>query len=91
MNTNGIFSSKTNKWETPQWLFDRLNQIFCFELDACADESNHKCERYFSESEDGLKQSWGGAEHFAIHLTEGKSPNGFKRPAKQFWMISPVL
>lgn len=62
MNVNGIFSSATDKWETPQDLFDRLNQIFCFNLDACADETNHKCDRYFTEAQDGLSQSWGGVQ-----------------------------
>lgn len=62
MNTTGIFSSATDKWETPQDLFDRLNQIFCFNLDACADETNHKCDRYFTEAQDGLSQSWGGVQ-----------------------------
>jgi len=60
MNNDLFFSSKSDKWETPQWLFDRLNRIFCFELDACADEANHKCDRYFSESDNGLEKSWGG-------------------------------
>lgn len=62
MNVTGIFSSATDKWETPQDLFDRLNQIFCFNLDACADETNHKCDRYFTEAQDGLSQSWGGVQ-----------------------------
>lgn len=62
MNVTGIFSSATDKWETPQDLYDRLNEIFCFNLDAAADETNHKCDRYFTEKEDGLSQSWGGIE-----------------------------
>lgn len=62
MNTSGIFSSATDKWETPQDFFDRLNQIFCFNLDAAADEMNHKCDRYFTEEQDGLLQPWGGTE-----------------------------
>lgn len=60
MNTDLMFSSETDKWSTPQWLFNRLNQIFCFTLDVCADKSNHKCDRYFTEAENGLKESWGG-------------------------------
>lgn len=59
MNTTGVFSSTTDEWETPQDLFDKLNSIFCFTLDACADEKNHKCEKYFTKEQDGLKQSWG--------------------------------
>ena len=60
MNTNGIFSSKTDDWETPQYLFDRLNEIFTFNLDACADETNHKVPFYFTKEDDALCKSWGG-------------------------------
>lgn len=56
------FSSKTDQWSTPQWFFDRLNSMFCFDLDVCADETNHKCETYFTKEQDGLKQKWGGAQ-----------------------------
>lgn len=58
--TSGLTSSNTDEWATPQYLFDALNQEFRFNLDVCADESNHKCERYYSKEEDGLKQPWSG-------------------------------
>ena len=61
MNTKALFSSKTDKWETPQTFFDELNREFDFNLDPCADETNHKCEKYFTEEENGLLQDWGGA------------------------------
>ena len=60
MKTETLFSSRSDEWETPQWLFDRLNRIFCFELDVCADDNNHKCERYFTKEDDGLSKNWGG-------------------------------
>lgn len=31
-------------WETPQWLFDNLNEQFDFNFDCCAEEHNKKCE-----------------------------------------------
>lgn len=58
----GIFSSKSDEWETPQKTFDELNKEFRFDLDPCADESNHKCEKYFTKEQDGLQQDWGGAQ-----------------------------
>ncbi len=58
MVNNKIFSSKTNQWETPQKLFDELNAEFHFTLDPCADESNFKCKKYFTEKENGLLQDW---------------------------------
>lgn len=48
--TNGIaFSSKKMDWETPQWLFDKLNSEFHFNIDICASDENAKCDKYFTE------------------------------------------
>jgi len=64
MNTKVIFSSKTDQWSTPQAFYDSLNSEFDFTLDPCADELNHKCEKYFTKEEDGLKQDWEGETVF---------------------------
>lgn len=53
-----MISSKTNEWETPQVLFDKLNKEFNFDLDVSANEKNKKCPVYFDISKDGLKQRW---------------------------------
>ena len=45
MINSSLFSSKKEEWETPQDFFDELNKEFNFELDACANEENAKCER----------------------------------------------
>lgn len=58
--TSGMRSSLTDQWATPQHVFDALDSEFHFTLDVCADESNHKCARYFTKAQDGLSQSWGG-------------------------------
>lgn len=55
-----LFSSKTEEWATPQDFFDDLNNEFNFTLDVCADDNNHKCQKYFTKSDDGLKMNWGG-------------------------------
>jgi len=52
-----MVSSKTNEWETPQWFFDELNDEFGFTLDPCSN-GNHKCEKFYTIKEDGLKQDW---------------------------------
>jgi site-specific DNA-methyltransferase (adenine-specific) len=59
-NIEVMFSSKSNDWSTPQDFFDELNAEFGFTLDPCADEFNHKCNKYFTEGDDGLLQDWGG-------------------------------
>ena len=64
MNCELMFSSKTDQWATPQDTFDELSKDFSFHLDPCADKQNHKCEKYFTVAEDGLKQNWGGTACF---------------------------
>ncbi len=56
----GMFSSATDMWATPQSTFDELNKEFNFGLDVCATPENAKCAKYFTKEQDGLKQNWGG-------------------------------
>lgn len=58
------FMSKKSDWETPQDLFNKLHDEFHFTLDAAASEHNHKLPRYYTESENGLAQDWGGERVF---------------------------
>ena len=54
---SAVFSRKSDEWETPQWLFDQLNEEFCFHCDAAATEENTKCPLYMGEPyADALKQ-----------------------------------
>lgn len=53
-----FYNVDENDWATPQWLFDEINEEFNFTLDACADERNHKCEKYYTKEQDALKQDW---------------------------------
>ena len=38
----------SKEWETPQALFDALEEEFRFTLDACATPENAKCKLYFT-------------------------------------------
>jgi site-specific DNA-methyltransferase (adenine-specific) len=38
-----------DEWETPQWLFDILDNQYLFSLDCCANERNKKIDRYFND------------------------------------------
>lgn len=60
MNSKALFSSKSMVWETPKDYFDKLNRKFKFDLDACASDTNHKVDNYFTEDDDALEQKWGG-------------------------------
>lgn len=64
MNTDVMFSSRSDNWATPTDLFNKLNEEFHFNLDPCANAYNHKCDRYFTKEQDGLKQNWGGNRVF---------------------------
>lgn len=58
MNTELMFSSKEQTWETPMDLFLRLNREFNFTLDVCALPETAKCINYFTPEIDGLQQNW---------------------------------
>jgi phage N-6-adenine-methyltransferase len=55
------FSSETDSWATPIDLFERLDQVWHFDLDVCADPFNAKCDRFFTRADDGLAQTWAPA------------------------------
>lgn len=55
----GMFSSTTDEWATPQNVFDALDKEFKFTLDPCATKENAKCKNFFTKEDDGLKQKWG--------------------------------
>jgi len=57
----GMFTSNSDDWSTPQDLYDKLDGEFHFTLDPCASTENHKTEKYFTEADDGLKQEWHGS------------------------------
>ena len=60
MNTNIMFSSNTCEWATPQQFFKELDKEFNFTLDPCANELNHKCDKYYTKEQDGLARNWSG-------------------------------
>ena len=76
MNTELMFSSKTDLHSTPQEFYDKLNEEFCFDYDPCATHENAK-RAYYSTLEgtfrrfgvlgptlisldDGLEYDWSG-------------------------------
>ncbi len=60
MNTELMFSSKTELWATPQKFYDKMNTQYNFTLDVCAIPENAKCSKFFTPEIDGLKQDWTG-------------------------------
>lgn len=60
MNTDVMFSSKTDMWETPEAFFRALDAEFHFTLDVCAVPENAKCRVFYTPEQDGLAQKWEG-------------------------------
>ena len=60
INQANRFKTGNEEQETPDIIFGPLDREFGFTLDVAASETNAKCKRYFSKSEDGLKQKWEG-------------------------------
>lgn len=75
MVNDALFSSDKNFWETPQRLFDELDAEFHFTLDVAASDENHKCARYFTQNDDGLRQNWGAKRCFVIRPTGVRKPD----------------
>lgn len=61
-NLSVHFSSQEDSWETPQWLFDKLNEEFKFVLDVCASDANTKVKDcYYTTKDNALIQKWSGS------------------------------
>lgn len=58
MKTEVLFSSRTEEWGTPQWLFEKVNAVFNFQLDVCATPENAKCKRFYTIEDNGLLKPW---------------------------------
>ena len=51
LNTELMFSSKTDLRATPQDFYNELDKEFHFTLDPCATDENHKCKKYYTIKE----------------------------------------
>ncbi len=58
--SGGMFTSRTEEWETPQYVFDALDAEVGFTLDVCATAENRKCASYFDKERNGLRKEWAG-------------------------------
>jgi phage N-6-adenine-methyltransferase len=65
MNTNLMFSSISNEWETPIEFFKKLDEEFHFTLDPCSTKENHLCDKFYTIEDDGLFKDWSNEIVFA--------------------------
>lgn len=77
-----MLSSKAMNWCTPTDFFEKLDKELHFNLDPAATHKSAKCVNYFTPEENGLEQSWGGAECSAILHTVGKLLTGCARASR---------
>lgn len=69
-----VSNSRRQDWRTPPDLFRWLHDIFAFTVDAAASADNALLPRFWTESNDGLAQSWQGERVFC------NPPHGKVRP-----------
>ena len=58
MINESLFSSKSNEWVTPHYVFKQLDREFKFTLDPCCTKDNKKCKKFYTKKENGLLQDW---------------------------------
>lgn len=71
MNTKG---NGNDNFQTPKFLFDKLNNVFSFTLDAACISTNCLCANgnFFDQGVDGLTTSWAGHRVFCNPPFSGK-------------------
>jgi phage N-6-adenine-methyltransferase len=53
-----LFRSDSDEWETPRWLFDKLDKEFDFFMDAAASGDNKLCQVYCDKFLSALDRDW---------------------------------
>lgn len=59
-----LFTSNNQKWETPIDLFNKLDTVFHFNIDLCAEDSTAKCNLYYTPYIDSLARDWCGLNYW---------------------------
>lgn len=57
---NALLSTGKDDWETPQDFYNKLDNEFHFTLDPCCTNNNSKCDKFYTEKDNGLNQDWVG-------------------------------
>lgn len=78
---NGRYNGDGREWRTPPEVYDPLHREFGFTLDPCSTHENAKCERHFTEQENGLVQDW-SAHRVFMNPPYGREVYGWTRKAR---------
>ena len=87
---NGRYNGNGRHWETPPEVFIPLNEEFDFTLDPCATVETAKCPKFFTETDNGLSQSWQGERVF-MNPPYGKEVYAWTRKARLESMGSALV
>lgn len=79
---NGRYNGDGRHWATPPEIFNPLHREFNFTLDPCADIESAKCERFYTEAQDGLSKSWAEQRVF-MNPPYGKEVYAWTRKARE--------
>lgn len=79
---NGRYNGNGREWATPPEVFEPLHREFGFTLDVCATAENAKCQRFVTESENGLARSWAG-ERVWMNPPYGREIYAWTRKARE--------
>jgi len=58
--TENKFKTENQSWETPDELFNILNEEFLFDIDVAANNNNKKCDKFINEKKNALIKEWEG-------------------------------
>ena len=58
VNKTDTPSAEKDLWQTPQDLFDAINNEFGFDMDICASDGNALCSTFFTEERSALGLQW---------------------------------
>lgn len=88
MNVKG-----NDNFRTPQALYNQLDRIFNFTLDAACTSEDCKAPRglYYDKGIDALQTSWGGNVYFVIHHSAKRLNLSKKHIMKSSTAIVPLL
>jgi phage N-6-adenine-methyltransferase len=75
MNTDLMFSRKTDDWATPRGVFDVLDAEFHFRIDAAANPANTQCPIWYAAAmRDDLERGGDGALTWDWYAHDGAGP-----------------
>jgi phage N-6-adenine-methyltransferase len=78
---NGRYNGNGREWATPPEVFDPLMREFAFTVDCCATPANAKCQRFWTEADNGLEQDWRG-ERVWMNPPYGREVYAWTRKAR---------